>query len=90
MSTYNRSDLFAFLRSLFSAAVYALLIVTFGFQVARVEGFSMAPTLEDQDRLLVDKFVYIVGAPRPGDIVMLRLSRRADHDVCEARRRSAG
>jgi signal peptidase I len=72
MSASRRSELFAFVRSLFSAAVYALLIVTFGFQVARVEGFSMAPTLEDQDRLIVDKFVYIIGAPRPGDIVMLR------------------
>ena len=29
--------------------------MTFGFQVARVEGQSMAPTLEDQDRLIVNK-----------------------------------
>ena len=31
----------------------------------------MAPTLEDQDRLIVNKFAYRVGAPRRGDIVML-------------------
>jgi signal peptidase I len=68
----GRYEFFAFIRSLFSAAVYALLIVTFGFQVARVEGFSMAPTLQDEDRLIVDKLVYVLGAPRPGDIVMLR------------------
>ena len=54
-----------------SAAVYAILIVTFGFQVARVEGQSMAPTLEDQDRLIVNKLVYRIGEPRRGDIVML-------------------
>ena len=54
-----------------SAAVYATLIVTFGFQVARVEGQSMAPTLEDQDRLIVNKLVYRIGEPRRGDIVML-------------------
>jgi signal peptidase I len=66
------SEIFAFVRTLVSAAVYALLIVTFGFQVARVEGFSMAPTLEDEDRLIVDKLVYVLGQPRPGDIVMLR------------------
>ena len=47
------------------------LIVTFGFQVARVEGQSMAPTLEDQDRLIVNKLVYRIGEPRRGDIVML-------------------
>ena len=59
------------LQTLLSAAVYATLIVTFGFQVARVDGLSMAPTLEDHDRLIVNKLVYEIGDPRPGDIVML-------------------
>ena len=58
-------------QTLVSAAVYATLIVTFGFQVARVDGLSMAPTLEDHDRLIVNKLVYEIGEPRPGDIVML-------------------
>ena len=58
-------------KTLVSAAVYATLIVTFGFQVARVDGLSMAPTLEDHDRLIVNKLVYELGDPRPGDIVML-------------------
>ena len=58
-------------QTLVSAAVYATLIVTFGFQVARVDGLSMAPTLEDHDRLIVNKLVYEIGDPRPGDIVML-------------------
>ena len=66
-----RDELVAWFKTLFSAAIYATLIVTFGFQVARVEGQSMAPTLEDQDRLIVNKFVYRVSAPRRGDIVML-------------------
>ena len=59
------------LQTLVSAAVYATLIVTFGFQVARVDGLSMAPTLEDHERLIVNKLVYELGDPRPGDIVML-------------------
>jgi signal peptidase I len=58
-------------RTLFSAAVYATLIVTFGFQVARVEGGSMAPTLTNEDRLIVNKLAYLVGDPQPGDIVMM-------------------
>lgn len=66
-----REELVAWIKTLVSAAVYAVLIVTFGFQVARVEGKSMAPTLEDQDRLIVNKFVYKIGEPRRGDIVML-------------------
>ena len=64
-------EIVAAVQTLISAAVYATLIVTFGFQVARVDGLSMAPTLEDRDRLIVNKLVYELGDPRPGDIVML-------------------
>jgi signal peptidase I len=64
-------EVVAWLKTLASAAVYATLIVTFGFQVARVEGQSMAPTLADQDRLIVNKLAYRLGEPRVGDIVML-------------------
>ncbi|MBL8143413.1 MAG: hypothetical protein JNM38_20020, partial [Acidobacteria bacterium] len=60
-------ELVAWAKTLASAAVYATLIVTYGFQVARVEGQSMAPTLIDQDRLIVNKFSYQIGAPRRGD-----------------------
>jgi signal peptidase I len=66
-----KDELVAWVKTLVSAAVYAVLIVTFGFQVARVEGQSMAPTLEDQDRLIVNKLVYRISEPRRGDIVML-------------------
>jgi signal peptidase I len=65
------NELVAWLKTVASAAVYATLIVTFGFQVARVEGMSMAPTLEDQDRLIVNKLIYRLEAPHRGDIVML-------------------
>src|SRR5262249_26906015 len=64
-------EIVAGVQTLVSAAVYATLIVTFGVQVARVDGLSMAPTLEDHDRLIVNKLVYELGDPRPGDIVML-------------------
>jgi signal peptidase I len=66
-----KDELVAWFKTLASAAVYATLIVTFGFQVARVEGQSMAPTLADQDRLIVNKLAYRVGEPRRSDIVML-------------------
>lgn len=70
-----REELVAWVKTVLSAAVYAILIVTFGFQVARVEGQSMAPTLEDQDRLIVNKLIYRWSAPRRGDIVMLYYPR---------------
>ena len=73
VGAWNRlgREVVAAVQTLISAAVYATLIVTFGFQVARVDGLSMAPTLEDHDRLIVNKLVYEIGDPRPGDIVML-------------------
>ena len=71
-------ELVAWLKTLASAAVYATLIVTFGFQVARVEGQSMAPTLADQDRLIVNKLAYRIGEPQVGDIVMLYYPLRPD------------
>jgi signal peptidase I len=69
--TVWKDELVAWFKTLASAAVYATLIVTFGFQVARVEGQSMAPTLADQDRLIVNKLAYRMAAPQRGDIVML-------------------
>jgi signal peptidase I len=58
-------------RTLASAAVYATLLLTFVGQIARVDGLSMGPTLADHDRLVVNKWIYRVSEPRPGDIVML-------------------
>ncbi|MEZ5294123.1 MAG: signal peptidase I [Vicinamibacterales bacterium] len=64
-------EFWAWMKTLASAALYAVVIVTFVFQVARVEGLSMAPTLDDQDRLIVNKLIYRISSPRRGDIVML-------------------
>ena len=64
-------ELILWFRTLMSAAVYATLIVTFGFQVARVEGRSMEPTLHDQDRLVVNKLAYQIHDPQVGDVVMV-------------------
>jgi signal peptidase I len=46
-------------------------IATFLVQVARVEGKAMAPTLNDQDRLIVSRAAYRSDPPAVGDIVML-------------------
>lgn len=66
-----QEEFWAWMKTLASAALYAIVIVTFVFQVARVEGLSMAPTLDDQDRLIVNKLIYRMSDPRRGDIVML-------------------
>ena len=85
-----KNDIVLWFRTLVSAAVYALLIVTFVGQFARVEGLSMAPTLEDQDRLVVNKLTYLLArasAWRCRDAV---LPGRSGQVVREARDRRAG
>ena len=49
------------------------LAMGFTVQLARVEGHSMAPTLANQDRLVVDRLTYRIGKPTPGDIVMFHV-----------------
>jgi signal peptidase I len=52
------------------AALLFMVTTTFVIQGARVEGRAMAPALEDQDRVLVNKLAYRFGNPKRGDIVM--------------------
>jgi signal peptidase I len=51
--------------------VISTYVKTFLFQVARIEGHAMSPTLADRDRLIVNKLAYQIGEPQIGDIVML-------------------
>ena len=46
-------------------------MVTFVCQVVRVEGQAMAPTIEHQDFVLVNKMAYLSAEPRRGDVVLL-------------------
>jgi signal peptidase I len=68
--------------------VWAALIVTFVGQAARVEGFSMTPTLHDNDRLVVNKLAYRWHKPAIGDIVMV--ASPTDPDTMLVKRVIAG
>ena len=50
------------------AVIIALLIKTFLVDIVRVDGSSMFPTLENNDRLIVTKLGY---TPKQGDIIIL-------------------
>lgn len=52
------------------AFVLAMGIKTFVVQPFVIPSGSMEPTLEIDDRVLVNKFVYRFWAPRPGDVVV--------------------
>jgi signal peptidase I len=59
---------------LFSLAV-SFFIITFLYQPVRVEGTSMMPRLEDQDRLFINKFVYHFEDIHRGDVVVFHYPR---------------
>ena len=48
-----------------------VVIVTFFFQSTRNVGAAMEPTLEDQERLIINKSRYRLADPRPGEVVMM-------------------
>lgn len=61
-------EIFEWVYTIAIAVVIALLIKGFVFDVVRVDGSSMYPTLVDNDRLIVTKLGY---KPQQGDIVIL-------------------
>lgn len=59
-------------RAIVIAVAAALLIRQFAFETYQVKGFSMQPTLQNQERLLVNKLVYRFGPPHVGQIIVFR------------------
>src|SRR5271166_6005422 len=57
-----------------SLAVSAFFII-FLYQPVKVEGTSMMPTLEDQERVFINKFVYRLEPIQRGDVVVFRYPR---------------
>ncbi|ASS75680.1 signal peptidase I [Tumebacillus algifaecis] len=57
-------------KSLLIALLLALLIRQFAFAIFMVDGQSMVPTLEDKERLVVNKMVYYLHKPEYNDIVV--------------------
>jgi|SRR5690625_74122 len=54
------------------AVLIALFLRTFIFSTSIVEGESMAPTLDNGERIIFNKFSYLVGEPNRGDIVIIQ------------------
>lgn len=63
-------NLRAWLGDLTVSLVVSLIIILFLYQPVRVEGTSMLPRLEDQDRLFINKFAYQFEKIQRGDVVV--------------------
>ena len=60
----------SWLRDLIVSVAISAFIIIFLYQPVRVEGTSMLPMLEDQDRLFINKLAYRVGDIHRGDVVV--------------------
>lgn len=66
----QRGGMRSWLRDLVISVTVSAFIIIFLYQPVRVEGTSMLPVLEDQDRLFVNKLAYRVGEIHRGDVVV--------------------
>ena len=63
------------LRDLIISLAISAFIIIFLYQPVKVEGTSMMPSLDDQERIFVNKFVYRWEPIQRGDIVVFRYPR---------------
>jgi len=73
----RHTSIFVWVRDLTISVSISIFIIFFLYQPVRVEGTSMLPILEDQDRLFINKFVYHVEGIHRGDVVVFQYPR--DH-----------
>jgi signal peptidase I len=62
-------------RDLIISLAISAFVIIFLYQPVKVEGVSMMPSLEDQERIFVNKFVYRLEPIERGDIVVFRYPR---------------
>jgi len=66
--------------SIVVAVVLAFLIRQFIVELYIVDGPSMRPTLQSQERLVVNKFIYSLRAPEKGEILVFKYPRDQSRD----------
>jgi signal peptidase I len=69
-SKMRKNGMSSWVRDLVISVSVSAFIIIFLYQPVRVEGTSMLPVLEDQDRLFVNKMAYRVGEIHRGDVVV--------------------
>lgn len=65
----------AWVRDLVVSLAISAFIIIFLYQPVKVEGTSMMPGLDDQERIFINKFVYHLEPIERGDIVVFRYPR---------------
>ncbi|GAA0331676.1 signal peptidase I [Bacillus carboniphilus] len=74
-----KSELWEWTKALIIAIAVAFIIRYFLFAPIVVDGYSMMPTLNDQDRMIVNKFSYQFGKPDRFDIIVFKAPEGKDY-----------
>ncbi|MDA0203848.1 MAG: signal peptidase I [Acidobacteria bacterium] len=65
-------DIQVWIRDIFVSLAIAAVVIVFLYQPVNVEGTSMMPWLQDQERIFVNKFLYNFDEVGKGDVIVFR------------------
>lgn len=74
-----KKSLVSFLETLVISIFLCVIVMLFVAQSLTVSGSSMVPTLENSDRIIVEKITYKTSQPKRNDIVIFRDQQRDDY-----------
>ena len=75
----TKREIFSWIIALLIAVVLAIVVRTFLISNYVVEGSSMLPNLQNNNRLLVNKIDYDFGSPQYGDIIIFHATPTSDY-----------
>ncbi len=73
-----KKTIFEFVKTIILALIIALVITTF-IKPTLVKGYSMYPTIEPYNYLIVNKIPYLAGEPAHGDIIVFKAHIYSDN-----------
>lgn len=76
MKPKKKNELWEWIKALLIAGILALLIRSFLFEPYVVNGSSMMPTLENNEKLIVNKLVHYMDEPERGEIVVFQATEQ--------------
>lgn len=68
----QRNEWLEWLKAIFIAIILVLFLRSFVFSASIVEGESMSPTLNHGNRIIINKFVYLISEPKREDVVIIQ------------------
>lgn len=75
----KKSEIWEWSKAIIIAVLLAAFIRYFLFAPIVVDGLSMMPTLQDKDRMIVNKFSYKIGSPKRFDIIVFHAPENKDY-----------